>query len=72
MRSVVLVFASLALLAQAPAPANSNQPANSWASIWAKVPEPLKTALANSPLVFNGGPPHGDPGQTGAHPGSVR
>ncbi len=57
MRSVVLVFASLALLAQAPAPANSNQPASSWASIWAKVPEPLKTALANSPLVFNGGPP---------------
>jgi|GEM_PF-4202920 len=57
MKFASLAFASLALLAQAQAPADINQPANYWASVWAKVPEPMKTALANTPLVSNQRPP---------------
>lgn len=57
MKFISLAFVSLSLFAQPQAVADIQSPANCWAAIWSKVPEPLRTQVANSPLVPSRTPP---------------
>ena len=57
MKFVSLAFASLSLFAQPQAIADNQSLAHCWAVIWSKVPEPLRTQVANAPLVPSRTPP---------------